>query len=76
MKKRYLALILIIFMFSISSVNAGIFNSLLGDQSPVDEEHDIILENATFRVYAIDALDSHEYLTSFESDSMHRNLRH
>ena len=54
-------------MFSLSSVSAGIFNSLLGDQSPVDEEHDIVLENATFRVYAIDALDTQEYLTSFKS---------
>lgn len=68
MKKRYIALILIIFMFSISSASAGIFNSLLGDNSPVDEENDIVLDNVTFRTYAIDALDTDEYLTSFNSE--------
>lgn len=68
MQKRYLALILLILMFSISSVNAGIFTSLLGDQSPVDYENDIELENVTLRVYAIDALDTQEYLTTFKDD--------
>lgn len=68
MKKRYIALILIIFMFSISSASAGIFSSLLGDNSPVDEENDIVLDNVTFRTYAIDALDTDEYLISFNSE--------
>lgn len=68
MKKRYLILILIIFIFSISSVSAGIFNSLLGDQSPIDEENDIELGNVTLRTYAIEALDTQEYLTTFKSD--------
>ncbi len=68
MKKRYLVLILIIFIFSISSVSAGIFNSLLGDQSPIDEENDIELGNVTLRTYAIEALDTQEYLTTFKSD--------
>ena len=68
MKKRYIALIVIIFMFSISSASAGIFNSLLGDQSPVDEENDIELDNVTFRTYAIDAIDTQEYLADFKSE--------
>ena len=68
MKKRYIAFILIIFMFSVSSVSAGIFNSLLGDQSPVDYENDIELNNVTLRTYAIDAFDTQEYLTSFKDD--------
>lgn len=68
MKKRYIALILIIFMFSISGASAGIFNSLLGDNSPVDEENDIVLDNVTFRTYSIGALDTDEYLSSFKSE--------
>jgi hypothetical protein len=68
MKKRYIVLILIIFIFSISSVSAGIFNSLLGDQSPIDEENDIELGNVTLRTYAIEALDTQEYLTTFKSE--------
>ena len=68
MKKRYIALIVIIFMFSISSASAGIFNSLLGDQSPVNEENDIELDNVTFRTYAIDAIDTQEYLADFKSE--------
>jgi hypothetical protein len=68
MKKRYLVLILIIFIFSISSVSAGIFNSLLGDQSPIDEENDIELGNVTLRTYAIEALDTQEYLSGFKSE--------
>ena len=40
MKKRYLLIVFIILMFSISSVSAGIFTSLLGEDSPVDEEND------------------------------------
>ncbi len=55
-------------MFSISSASAGIFNSLLGDNSSVDEENDIVLDNVTFMTYSIGALDTDEYLSSFKSE--------
>ncbi len=68
MKKLYVALIGVVFIFGVSSVSAGIFNSLLGDQSPVDDENDIELNNVTLRAYAIDALDTQEYLIAFKDD--------
>ncbi|WP_407392355.1 hypothetical protein [Methanobrevibacter sp.] len=61
MKKGYILIIFIILMFSISSVSAGIFNSLLGDASPVDEEHDIELKNVTFKVYAIETQSTQDF---------------
>lgn len=68
MKKRYFLILFIVLMFSISSVSAGIFTSLLGDDSPVGEENDIELENATFYVYALEPRDTAEDASNMEAD--------
>lgn len=68
MKKRYVLIFFIILMFSISNVSAGIFTSLLGDDSPVGEGNDIEIENATFYVYAISPRSTAEDADNMESD--------
>ena len=73
MKKRYFLIVFIILMFSISSVSAGIFTSLLGEDSPVDEENDFEIENVSFYVYAISPRSTAEDWSNMDSDPVTYN---